>query len=487
MPLSTAQEPTPTPGGLVIGPTPSPTAVPSPSPTPRPQNDFAHPYFGWSLTLPEGYEITASNPDNFIVDGVQFKTVTPDQIGWLDNAPSFTDASGCLTASESEILSDAGGRPIRQRDPHDSWELYISSESETIHYIRCVVLYADVALLQITAASNSPEVYNEELAPFLQLVSDNLVVPDPGSDFSPPSSSRFASGDRVRYVPEDGTSICLLYFEPQLNASWSSPDDSCALPYEVSGGATWTNGIFWWHLEYAEGPSVGRSAGYAPEYLLEPWPSSESVVASEGTSLYSADTQSGLAGWSGSPNWIGEDGNLTYTGNQRVFEYLLAPYSVTSSDDYAVEAEMRWTGGLTCGAFGLSTRGEAGGAYHMMVTWLGDDCTYDFMNSTTVGSGSRVTLAAMDPAGRPHDYDSGCFESYLERACPEYLDHGAFAPGDEWHTYRLEVEGTEIRVFIDGELVLYAIDSRFAEGGEVGLWSAGAQFAVRRFAVYELP
>ncbi len=62
-----------------------------------------------------------------------------------------------------------------------------------------------------------------------------------------------------------------------------------------------------------------------------------------------------------------------------------------------------------------------------------------------------------------------------------------FVPGQEWHTYRLEVEGNAIRLFVDGKLELQELSNRALTGGMVGLMGAHVELGVRRFAVYSLP
>ena len=39
----------------------------------------------------------------------------------------------------------------------------------------------------------------------------------------------------------------------------------------------------------------------------------------------------------------------------------------------------------------------------------------------------------------------------------------------DWHTLRLEVRGTRIRLLIDSQLVAQAVDARYSAGGRVGL------------------
>jgi hypothetical protein len=74
---------------------------------------------------------------------------------------------------------------------------------------------------------------------------------------------------------------------------------------------------------------------------------------------------------------------------------------------------------------------------------------------------------------------------------PDYLHdaqahEAAFQPGTRLHTYRVEIEDTTIRFFIDGKLVLTVLDTRYLTGLEVGLWSQYTQLAVTSFKVASL-
>jgi len=48
--------------------------------------------------------------------------------------------------------------------------------------------------------------------------------------------------------------------------------------------------------------------------------------------------------------------------------------------------------------------------------------------------------------------------------------------GEDWHTYRMEVDGNTLRVFHDGRLALEAVDNRYLTGGKIGLWSLVLQW-----------
>jgi hypothetical protein len=67
------------------------------------------------------------------------------------------------------------------------------------------------------------------------------------------------------------------------------------------------------------------------------------------------------------------------------------------------------------------------------------------------------------------------------------LDESPFAPGEEWRTYRFELDGTTLRLAIDGEQVAKTdLDPGInpaADDLEVGLWSQGVGVQVREITV----
>ena len=87
--------------------------------------------------------------------------------------------------------------------------------------------------------------------------------------------------------------------------------------------------------------------------------------------------------------------------------------------------------------------------------------------------------------------DSGEPIAYLRASGPDideegWLTDSAFDPGANWHTYRLEVEGSTIRFLIDGTLILEATDTRFSAGGGVELFNYGSVTSVGSVKVVRL-
>jgi len=62
----------------------------------------------------------------------------------------------------------------------------------------------------------------------------------------------------------------------------------------------------------------------------------------------------------------------------------------------------------------------------------------------------------------------------------------AFHPGTGMHTYRVEIEDTSIRFYVDRRLALNVYDTRYLTGSEIGLWSQNTQLVVTSFKVTSL-
>jgi hypothetical protein len=66
-----------------------------------------------------------------------------------------------------------------------------------------------------------------------------------------------------------------------------------------------------------------------------------------------------------------------------------------------------------------------------------------------------------------------------------------FDPGDDWHTYRLELRGDELRLLIDGaDVVSGTLETPIdpaSDDAEAGLWAQGVELEVRKVSVQLLP
>lgn len=53
-----------------------------------------------------------------------------------------------------------------------------------------------------------------------------------------------------------------------------------------------------------------------------------------------------------------------------------------------------------------------------------------------------------------------------------------FSPGTGWHLYRFEAQGSHLRFFVDGTLLIQIDDTRYPSGGQVGLKSYGTYLEI---------
>jgi hypothetical protein len=196
-----------------------------------------------------------------------------------------------------------------------------------------------------------------------------------------------------------------------------------------------------------------------------PPPPASPVAPSPGELLYVADTAGGFDAWSlpgppeGSPlpDWVVERGMLVSRGFGPG-EPVSAPFTAPS-DDYAVEVEAQ--------ILRFNRFPETGGN--------------DFL---VMARGAIFGGVGIPCPGRGPQVDRPML--HLDAWFCGFLVGKAFAPGQEWHTYRLEVEGNELRLFVDGELQLQERSNRTLSGGEVGVLSHRVEVGIRRFAVYSL-
>ncbi len=167
-------------------------------------------------------------------------------------------------------------------------------------------------------------------------------------------------------------------------------------------------------------------------------------------------------------SWQVADGLLSFVGGGGNAEQWLAVPGVAPSGDFAIEVEARVSDispGFCNQSFGL-VAGVANG------TVWGGGPIYPCDSQAPV---ARIT----DATNWPDGYDQ---DPTLARA--------PFTPGNDWHTYRLELRGGDVRFLVDGTLVAQAENARGEElraaPGQVGIWSQGVQLDVRRVAVEQL-
>lgn len=170
----------------------------------------------------------------------------------------------------------------------------------------------------------------------------------------------------------------------------------------------------------------------------------------------------------GSSDWQSSNGLLVNNGtkiwNERGGPTILAPCDVSSASDWsttnvAIEARIQVTSAQNNACFGMTVRGNS-----TINGWQG----YKAGVGNCLGSLNTALVSGPD---------------YLHDA---QLHTTAFNPGTVSHTYRVEIQDTTIRLFIDGKLLLNVSDTRYLTGAEIGLWCQYAQLTVTSFNVTAL-
>jgi hypothetical protein len=195
---------------------------------------------------------------------------------------------------------------------------------------------------------------------------------------------------------------------------------------------------------------------------------SETTPASEGNGVvFEAPGRNELETLA-SGSWSATADALVNEGSSAVAEPWLVVSAVPSAS-FAVEAEMRVSGlldsvcdqsfGLTAGAPGV-------------------DRVY--------GVGLLFPCAAETARARLTDV-SVWEDGY--NADP-VLAEETFDPGDDWHTYRFELRGDDLRLLVDGaDVVTGTLDAPIdaSAEGQAGLWAQGVGLEVRKVSVHSLP
>jgi hypothetical protein len=170
-----------------------------------------------------------------------------------------------------------------------------------------------------------------------------------------------------------------------------------------------------------------------------------------------------------SGSWSATADALVNPGSSAVAEPWLVLSAVPSAD-FAVEAEIRVTGRLesVCDqSFGL-VAGSPGA-------------------NQVFGGGLIFPCASDTPRARLTDvsvWENGY------NADP-VLAEETFDPGSEWHTYRFELRGDDVRLLVDGADVVAGtvgapVDASSGDA-QAGLWAQGVQLKVRKVSVQVLP
>lgn len=206
----------------------------------------------------------------------------------------------------------------------------------------------------------------------------------------------------------------------------------------------------------ASAPTATPSPTVAPTPSPTPVPPTPTPAPKAGDILYQSDQS--WSGWSGSKEWTVLNGTLTNDGTGYPgAPTIIAPYEIGVSD-YAVEASIQVVHWNTCcySEYAMVVR-----ASNQNGSWggysIGDDL-----------QGPVAEIAA----------DPGNFRSIISTA--------PFNPGSGIHTYRVEVKGNRIKLFVDGGIKCDIVDNTYLSGNQIGFWSYGVQLSISSFKIIAL-
>lgn len=199
-----------------------------------------------------------------------------------------------------------------------------------------------------------------------------------------------------------------------------------------------------------------------PTFIPSPTPSPTPTVCPLPCLLYQANWSNGANDWSGSAYWKFFNGMLINDGTDNLCEGFSIEYPPTLYSpfqpevaDYAIEIRVQIVRQThnNCsdnGFFGVGGRlaSSNGG-------WTG----YQMV----VGQGSENIT----------DYNSR-------------LATGNLDPGNSWHTYRFELKGTDLKLKIDGALILETSDAKYLYPGQLGIWSSALYLTISSYKVIAL-
>lgn len=218
--------------------------------------------------------------------------------------------------------------------------------------------------------------------------------------------------------------------------------------------------------EAAESAPTVAATPEPPAITIEP----ETTPASDagGDLVFEAPGQNDLEPLAAG-SWTASADALVNPGSSAVAEPWLV-ISAVPSTAVAVEAEIRVNGVLdaVCDqSFGLTAGSPGAGQVY---------------------GGGLIFPCASDTA-RARLTDVSVWEDGYN--ADPVLAEETFDPANDWHTYRFELRGDELRLLIDGDEVvtgtLEAPVDPNATDAQAGLWAQGVELEVRRVSVHSLP
>jgi 3-keto-disaccharide hydrolase len=198
-------------------------------------------------------------------------------------------------------------------------------------------------------------------------------------------------------------------------------------------------------------------------------PTAEPATATPEGNVLAAFADADALGSLATGNWQMNDDQLVYVGQGGLAEQWLTISGVHPTGDFAIEIEARVKSlapNVCNQNFGAVAGADANG-----LVW-GGGVIYP-----CEGGSPRARLTDVTNWADGYDRD-------------QVLAATDFKPGNSWHTYRLEMRGGTLTLFVDGRRIVDSPGARTnwqaGARGQVGFWSQGVQLAIRRVTVYGL-
>lgn len=182
----------------------------------------------------------------------------------------------------------------------------------------------------------------------------------------------------------------------------------------------------------------------------------------EGTVLYRANWSHGLDGWQGPKAWTVVGGQLVT--NSLTNTSIVVPYRPTVAN-YAIETRVQFAQMLV-------------NVHNGFIIYADDQPGKD-------GYEAQVyQLALREPSLPPPGYIDIATDQLDMNAGFQQLD---FVPASIWHTYRIEVQGNQATLFVDGTQLSRSVSTLNAlSTGPLGLQSMGFALRVSSFTITAL-
>jgi len=169
--------------------------------------------------------------------------------------------------------------------------------------------------------------------------------------------------------------------------------------------------------------------------------------------VYDADWSQGLSGWPAAYGWKVLSGTYINDASDSSDRnhFVQAPYIPEQANlpNYAVEADIQLVREEACGTFGLIAR-------------------------TAYYAGRQASGGCVPGTGFVGIPGAGDLKT------------APVSPDNAWHSYRLEVRDNNLRLYLDGALLIETSDNRYLSGGTVGLFAYRSQVVVRSFKITSL-